>query len=134
MAVKNNWTAVGVVTTEPVLQKYGDEVVVAKTILTIDPINNGDKPTYLPVCAFNKKAHVLCAIAHKGSTIFAKGTINSSTSLTSIQGKTLVGVSFKITDFVVLKREPIKVDEQDFVEVVQLYDPEAFMEVEDDDK
>lgn len=127
MANINNWSVVGVVNAEPKLMKIKDNKVLAKTVLVIRSTDSDEK-TYLPVVAYNKKAHVLCSLAHRGSTIFAKGVIKSSINTTSKQGKTLVCISFKITDFSVLIREAVESGEDDFVETVQLYDPEAYMD------
>ena len=131
MAV-NNWCVLGTVHSEPKLMKIKNGVM-AKTVIAIDPDINGDERIYLPVVAFNKKAHTLCALAHRGSIIFVKGRFKSHLTITSNQGKTLVGLTFKVLDFEVLAREPIDVNEDDFVGVVQLYEPETFMEGDEED-
>ena len=130
MAISSNqWTALGVVAYEPVLKKLSEDRVAARTVIISE--SSGEK-TQIPVVAYNKKAHVLCALAHKGSTIFAKGVLCTNIELTSRQAKTLVMINFKITDFDVLIREPIKVDDIDYVDIAAKYDPEYFMEVEED--
>ena len=135
MSVSNEWHALGVVNDEPVLKKLDTKGgVMAKTVLVIAPEMNGEEPVYLPIEAYNKKAHVLCALAHRGSTIFVKGKLKSNLRLTSQQGKTLVGISFKVNDFAVLIREPVKVTEMDFAQVVQLYEPEAFMATDEEEE
>lgn len=127
------WHAVGVVNVEPVLKKLSGGKVMARTILAIEPERVGEPMVYLPVHAFNKKAHVLCAQAHRGSTIYCKGTFRSNLQTTSQQGKTLIGILFKIIDFTILIKEPVAVEEKDFIETVRLYEPEAFMEEEDEE-
>lgn len=129
MNLANNWTALGVVQREPKLVKIANGKVMARTVIICDSLEG---KTYLPVVAFNKKAHVLAALAHRGSTIYASGSMFSKTQLTSKQGKTLVGLTFKITDFIVLVREPVETKDVDFADVVQMYDPDNFMEVEED--
>ena len=125
---KNQWTALGVVAYEPVLKKINDDLVAAKTVIISE--NNGEK-NQIPVVAYNKKAHVLCALAHKGSTIFAKGVFQTNMQLTSIQAKTLLTINFKIIDFEVMIREPVKISDVDYVDIAAKYDPEFFMEEED---
>lgn len=125
MGLLNNWCAYGFLNEEPKIMKLDDEgKCMAKSILVIE--ENGQK-TYIPIIAFNKKAHILCSLAHRGSAIYAKGTIGSKTEITSEQGKTLIGILFKVTDFVVLKKEPLKVEDIDFVNVVKFYDPDSYM-------
>lgn len=126
---KNQWTAYGVVALEPTLKKLSGGKVMATSILITQSANEN---VYIPICAFNDKAHVLCALAHKGSIIFAKGIFRSKLTTTSIQAKSLISISMKINEFEVLVREPIRVEDLDFADTVALYDPEAFMEVEGD--
>ena len=133
MAISNSWSVLGVVNEEPKLMKIKDNKVMARTVLVVRS-EGTDEKTYLPVVAFNKKAHIFCSLAHRGSTIFAKGVIKSNVSITSKQGKSLIGISFKITDFSVLIREPIETGEGDFADIVQLYDPESFMDTGDEEE
>lgn len=126
-AIINSWSAYGVVLEEPTLMSLKDDVVCAKTILAVEG------GTYLPLTAFNKKAHVLCALVHRGATILAKGYVQSKVTITSNQGKMLVGTTFKVTDFVVMKKEPVAVDEANFADVVQLYEPSSYMQMEEEE-
>lgn len=128
----SNWSALGVVVEEPKLMKLGEDKVMAKTILCVNAKESCDKNMYLPVVAFNKKAHVLCSLAHKGSYIFAKGTFLTNERITSKQGKTLIALNLKITDFEILVKKPLEINEIDFVQTVQLYDPEIILEEEYD--
>ena len=124
----NQWNAYGVVMQEPQLRKLGNKKVMAFTILMTE---SAGAKSYLPIYAFNTKAHVLCSLAHRGSMIFAKGTFKTAVKTTSIQGKQLISLFLKITDFEVLLREPIKVADIDFADTVALYDPDNYMEEED---
>lgn len=126
---KNQWTAYGVVAYEPKLMTLNKGVVAAKTVLITE---TAGVKVHLPVVAYNKKAHVLCAVAHKGSTIFAKGVFLSHTEVTSIQGKTLIGVDMKINEFEVMIREPVNVEDVDFVDIAAKYDPEFVIEEENE--
>lgn len=121
----NNWSALGVLQSEPKLIKISDGKVMARAVLVCDAVEG---KTYIPIAAFNKKAHVLTALAHRGSIIYATGSMYSTTQITSKKGKTLVGITFKLNDFVVLVKEPIKTSDEDFADVVQMYDPDNFME------
>ena len=91
----------------------------------------GGVTDYLPITVFNKKAQVFVALVHKGSKIYAKGTIMTKLDTTDY-GKTIIAISFKVTDFDVIQRtEPSNIEESDFVDVVELYDPESFMDSEE---
>lgn len=131
MVNKNQWSIYGVVLFEPKIMKFSDNDIVARTVIMTESIG---KKTYLPISAYNKKAHILAALAHKGSTIYAKGIFKTKTTTTSIQAKELIHIELKITDFDVIIREPIKIKDLDFADVVAAYDPDAFMEVEEDVK
>lgn len=122
---KNQWTAYGVVAVEPRLKKLGDKKVMAFTILITE---SAGVNTYLPIYAFNKKAHVLAELAHKGAMLFVKGIFRTTVKTTSVQGKQLIQVFMKVNEFEVLIREPIKVNDIDFADTVALYDPDNFIE------
>lgn len=126
MAATNKWQVVGIVMNEPKLMKIDEKHVVAKAIIKVE----GKENTLLPVATYNKKAHVFCALAHRGSLIVASGKIVCSTDITSIQAKTLISVSFKLNDFDVLRKEPIEVEYQDYVDIANICDPENFLEEE----
>ena len=54
---------------------------------------------------------------------------------TTDYGKTIIGLTFKVIDFDVIKRtEPSDIEESDFVDVVELYDPESFMENDNEEE
>ena len=125
---KNQWTALGVVAQEPILKKLSDKKVMAFTILITE---SAGANTYLPIYAFNKKAHVLTALAHKGSVIFVKGIFRTTVKTTSVQGKQLIAIFLKVNDFEVMIREPVKVQDIDFADTVALYDPDNFIEEEE---
>ena len=131
MINQNQWSAYGVVLQEPILKKLSEKRVMAFTIIMT--YSAGDK-TYLPIYAFNKKAHVLCALVHKGASIFAKGSFRTTTKTTSIQAKQLISMFLKVNDFEVLIKEPVKIDDIDFADTVALYDPDNYMEEEDSGK
>ena len=128
---KNQWTALGVVAQEPHLKKLGDKKVFAFTVLITE---SAGENVYLPLYAFNKKAQVFAQLAHKGSVIFVKGIFRTAVKTTSVQGKQLIQVFLKVNDFEVMIREPVKVDEIDFADTVALYDPDNYMEEEEDGK
>ena len=128
---KNQWTAYGVVAQEPRLKKLSEKRILAFTILITE--SAGEK-VYLPIYAFNDKAHVLNTLAHKGSMIFAKGTFRTNVRTTSIKSKQMIGLFLKISEFEVLVREPIDVKELDFADTVALYDPDNFMEEDENVK
>ena len=125
---QNGWTGYGVVAQEPVLKKLSDNKVMAFTVLISE---SAGQKTYLPVYAFNEKAHIMCSLAHKGSVIFAKGIFKTKVQTTRIQAKVLIGLFLKINEFEVLLKEPIRVDEIDFANTVALFDPDNFMEEEE---
>ena len=122
---KNQWTAYGAIAFEPKLKKLGDGKVMAFTVLITE---SAGENTYLPLYAFNKKAQVFCQLAHRGSMVFVKGIFRTTVKTTSIQGKQLIAVFLKVNDFEVLIREPVKIDDIDFADTVALYDPDNFME------
>ena len=79
---KIQWTAYGVVLYEPKIIRISEnDDVVARTVIVTESIG---KKVYVPVSAYNKKARILAALAHKGSTIFAKGTFKTKTTVTSV--------------------------------------------------
>lgn len=125
MLNKNQWTAFGVVAQEPRIKKISKDKVIAFTVLISESAN---EKVFLPICAFNNKAHVLCSLAHRGSQIFVKGTFRSKTKITSVKSKTLVCLFLKVSEFQVMVREPVKVEENDFADTVALYDPDIYME------
>ena len=125
---ENEWSALGIVAYEPIKKKIAQNTIVAKTVLLSNTKGEVQK---IPICAFNEKAHTLCALAHKGSTIFAKGTIETSTKITSIQSKVLICLNLKVTEFEVLLREPVNIDNIDYADVVEMYDPESFIDMEE---
>lgn len=131
MINKNQWTAYGVVAQEPRLKKLANEKVLAFTILITE--SAGEK-VYIPIYAFNEKAHVLCALAHKGAIIFAKGIFRTKVRTTSVQAKNLIGLFMKVNEFEVLVREPVAVEDINFADTVALYDPDNFMEEEENVK
>ena len=133
MAITNNWNAYGVVLEEPKIMKLSEGKIMCRTVLAVG-VDHQKANAYLPIVAYNKKAHIFAQTVHKGATICCKGVMVSKESITSQQAKVLVGLMFKITDFVVLIKEPVKTNELDFVDVVQLFNPENFMEEENDDK
>ena len=126
---KNRWEATGIVLKEPTLKKLSNDTVVARTILMTQ---SSEERCVFPVSAFNKNAYILCALAHKGSMIFAKGVIKTRESVTSIQAKRLVSIQFKITDFKVLLKEPIDFEEINFADTIAFYEPDSFMEGDED--
>ena len=128
MAATNSFVITGVVLEEPMLKKLSGGKVMANTIVKVV----GGENTIVPIVAFNKKAHILCALAHKGSQIYAKGVLKSKTHITSEKGKTLIELILKVTDFAVLVKEPIQVEEGDYVDIVKLYDPELITDEEED--
>ena len=128
---KNQWTTYGVVAIEPRLKKLGDKKVMAFTIIITE---SAGENTYLPIYAFNKKAQVLCQLAHRGSIVFVKGIFRTTVKTTSVQGKQLIAIFLKVNDFEVLIKEPIKVDDIDFADTVALYDPDNFMEEDENGK
>lgn len=128
---KNQWTAYGVVAIEPAIKKLGNGKTMATTVLISE--SAGEK-VYLPLVAFNSKAHVMCTLAHKGSIVFVKGGFRTKTHTTSIRAKTLVQVFLKVNEFEVLVREPVEIDNIDFADTVALYDPDSFMEEEENVK
>lgn len=122
---KNQWTAYGLVLQEPRLKKLGDKRCLAFTILVTE--SSGEK-VYLPIYAFNDKAHVLCTLAHKGAMLFVKGIFKTKVRTTSVQSKELIGMFLKVNEFEVVVKEPIKVEDIDFADTVALYDPDNYME------
>lgn len=125
----NQWTAYGVVLYEPRLMKMSGDHVACRTVIATQ---SAKEKVYLPITAYNKKAHTLIALAHKGSTIFVKGSFRTKTTTTSIKAKELLHLELKVNEFEVLLREPVKIEETDFADAVAVYDPETFMEVEED--
>lgn len=128
----SNWQAVGIVWQEPKL--YYNKTTgktMARAILGILP-GRYDKGKYnfLPVTAFGKQAQVFVHVAHKGSFVFCTGTLYTNTTTTNEQAKTLIQVTCRVKDVVVLKREEMKLDDIDFVGMSQLYDPESFLDLE----
>ena len=113
----NQWTAYGVVLYEPRLMKMSGDHVACRTVIAT---KSAKEKVYLPITAYNKKAHTLIALAHKGSTIFVKGSFRTKTTTTSIKAKEL------------LHLELVKIEDTDFADAVAVYDPETFMEVEED--
>ena len=130
MSVTNSWEALGVVQEEPKLMKLSEGKIMCRSVLAVG-IEHKKGLAYLPVVAYNKKAHIFAETVHKGATIYCKGIIKSHESITSQQAKVLVGLSFKINEFVILIKEPVKTDEISFADVIQLYNPDNFMEVEE---
>ncbi len=126
---KNGWTAYGIVLYEPRLLKLSGGHVAARTVVATE--SAGEK-VYLPITAYNKKAHTLVALAHKGSTVFLKGTFRTNTTTTSIKAKELLHLQLKVNEFEVLIREPVKIEDLDFADAVAVYDPDTFMEEEED--
>lgn len=125
----NTFYAIGVVNEEPKLRKLDNGKLMARTILAVYDRNNLEVKHYLPLTAFNKKARILTNLCHRGSTIYVKCTISTDVTTTSIQAKQLISVTFRVIDMVVLKREPMACEDLDFADVIQLYDPETFMDI-----
>ena len=128
----SGWQAVGIIWEEPKLYyNKTTKKVMARTMLGILPTKyDREKYSFIPVTAYGQLAHVLTHLCHKGSFVFMTGAMFTDTKLTSEQAKTLIRVTFRLRDVVVLKREDLKLDDIDFVGMSQLYDPEAFLEME----
>lgn len=131
MAIMNSWTAYGVVLEEPKLMKLSEGRLMCRTVISVG-IEHRDSRAYLPIATYNKKAHIFAETVHKGATIYCKGIIQSHENITSKQGKVLVGLIFKVTDFVILIKEPVSTNELDFVDVVKYFNPENFTKEEEE--